>query len=113
MRATEFLSRTLRQDPSEAETVSHRLMLRAGMMLQVAAGVYSYLPLALRSIRKIERIVREEMNAAGGQEVLMPTLQTIETWEQSGRAAAFGDNLFRLFDRRERAWCSRPRTRRS
>ena len=102
MRATDFLSRTLRQDPSEAETVSHRLMLRAGMMLQAAAGVYSYLPLALRSIQKIEHIVREEMNAAGGQEVLMPTLQTLETWEQSGRAAAFGGNLFRLFDRRER-----------
>ncbi|MXW29382.1 MAG: proline--tRNA ligase [Chloroflexi bacterium] len=108
MRATEFLSRTLRQDPSEAETASHRLMLRAGMMLQAAAGVYSYLPLALRSIRKIERIVREEMNAAGGQEVLMPALQTLETWEESGRAAAFGGNLFRLFDRRERPMVLAP-----
>ena len=108
MRATEFLSRTLRQDPSEAETVSHRLMLRAGMMLQAAAGVYSYLPLALRSIKKIERIVREEMNAAGGQEVLMPALQTLETWEESGRAAAFGGNLFRLFDRRERPMVLAP-----
>ena len=108
MRATDFLSRTLRQDPSEAETVSHRLMLRAGMMLQAAAGVYSYLPLALRSIQKIERIVREEMNAAGGQEVLMPTLQPIETWQQSGRAAAFGDNLFRLSDRRERGMVLAP-----
>ena len=108
MRATEFLSRTLRQDPNEAETVSHRLMLRAGMMLQTAAGVYSYLPLALRSIQKIERIVREEMNAAGGQEVLMPTLQPIETWQQSGRDAAFGDNLFRLFDRRERRMVLAP-----
>ncbi len=108
MRATEFLSRTLRQDPSEAETVSHRLMLRAGMMLQAAAGVYSYLPLALRSIRKIERIVREEMNAAGGQEVLMPALHTLETWEESGRAAAFGGNLFRLFDRRERPMVLAP-----
>ena len=108
MRATEFLSRTLRQDPSEAETASHRLMLRAGMMLQAAAGVYSYLPLALRSIKKIERIVREEMNAAGGQEVLMPALQTLETWEESGRAAAFGGNLFRLFDRRERPMVLAP-----
>ena len=108
MRATEFLSRTLRQDPSEAETASHRLMLRAGMMLQAAAGVYSYLPLALRSIKKIERIVRDEMNAAGGQEVLMPALQTLETWEESGRAAAFGGNLFRLFDRRERPMVLAP-----
>ena len=108
MRASAFLSRTLRQDPNEAETASHRLMLRAGMMMQAAAGVYSYLPLALRSIQKIERIVREEMNAAGGQEVLMPTLQPIETWQQSGRDAAFGDNLFRLADRRERTMVLAP-----
>ncbi len=102
MRATRFLERTLRQDPGEAETASHRLMLRAGMMLQVAAGVYTYLPLALRSIRKIEQIIREEMNAAGGQEVLMPTLQPIELWRLTGRDEAFGENLFRLNDRRER-----------
>ena len=108
MRASQFLSRTLRQDPSEAETVSHRLMLRAGMMMQVAAGVYSYLPLALRSIRKIEQIVREEMNAAGGQEVLMPTLQPLELWRLTGRDEAFGENLFRLFDRRERGMVLAP-----
>ena len=108
MRASVFLSRTLRQDPGEAETVSHRLMLRAGMMMQVAAGVYSYLPLALRSIRKIEQIVREEMDAAGGQEVLMPTLQPIELWRLTGRADAFGQNLFRLSDRREREMALAP-----
>ena len=108
MRASQFLSRTLRQDPGEAETVSHRLMLRAGMMMQVAAGVYSYLPLALRSIRKIEQIVREEMNAAGGQEVLMPTLQPLELWRLTGRDEAFGENLFRLFDRRERGMVLAP-----
>ena len=102
MRASHFLSRTLRQDPGEAETASHRLMLRAGMMMQVAAGVYTYLPLALRSLQKIEQIIREEMNAAGGQEVLMPTLQPIELWRLTGRDEAFGGNLFRLQDRRER-----------
>ena len=108
MRASVFLSRTLRQDPGEAETVSHRLMLRAGMMMQVAAGVYSYLPLALRSIRKIEQIVREEMDAAGGQEALMPTLQPVELWRLTGRADAFGQNLFRLYDRREREMVLAP-----
>ena len=108
MRTSKFLSRTLRQDPSETETASHRLMLRSGMMLQAAAGVYSYLPLALRSIQKIEQIIREEMNAAGGQEVLMPTLQPIETWQQTGRDTAFGDNLFRLTDRRERRMVLAP-----
>ena len=108
MRASQFLSRTLRQDPGEAETVSHRLMLRAGMMMQTAAGVYSYLPLALRSIRKVEQIIREEMDAAGGQEVLMPALQPIELWQQTGREAGFGANLFRLSDRRERSMVLAP-----
>jgi prolyl-tRNA synthetase len=102
MRASRFLTKTLRQDPGEAETVSHRLMLRAGMMQQVAAGVYTYLPLALRALHRIERIIREEMDAAGGQEVRMPTLQPIETWAETGRDAAFGANLFHLHDRRER-----------
>jgi prolyl-tRNA synthetase len=77
-------------------------MLRAGMMIQVAAGIYSYLPLALRSIQKIERIIREEIDAAGGQEVLMPALQPIETWEESGRNATFGANMLHLKDRRDR-----------
>jgi prolyl-tRNA synthetase len=83
-------------------------MLRAGMMIQVAAGIYSYLPLALRALRKIEQIIREEMNAAGGQEVLMPALQPIEMWQQTGRDLAFGDNLFRLADRRERGMVLAP-----
>ncbi len=102
MRTSQFLSKTLRQDPGEAETASHRLMLRAGMMMQVAAGIYAYLPPALRSLRKIERIIREEMDAAGGQEVRMPALQPIETWQESGRDVAMGQVLFHLRDRRER-----------
>ena len=108
MRVSQFLSKTLRQDPGEAETASHRLMLRAGMMMQVAAGVYSLLPLALRSLHKIERIIREEMDAAGGQEVRMPALQPVETWEETGRAAAMGPILFRLHDRREREMVLAP-----
>ncbi len=108
MRVSKLLSKTLRDDPSEVETISHKLMLRTGMILQVTAGVYSYLPLALRSIQKIEQIIREEINNAGGQEVLMPTLQPMEIWEQTGRDIAFGDNLFSLTDRRNRKMVLAP-----
>ena len=108
MRFTQLISRTLRSDPPEAETASHRLMLKAGLIYQVAAGVYAYLPLAWRSLRKIENIIREEMDAAGGQELLMPTLQPMELWEQSGRRAAFGQNLFTLEDRRGRPMVLAP-----
>ncbi len=83
-------------------------MLRAGMMMQMGAGIYSYLPLALRSIKKIEAIIREEIDAAGGQEVLMPALQPIEVWQQSGRDTAFGDNMFHVFDRRKREMVIAP-----
>ena len=102
MRTTQLFGKTLRQDPAEAETASHRLMLRAGMVHQVASGVYAYLPLAYRSLRKIEQIIREEMDAAGSQEVKMPALQPLELWEETDRAAAFGESLFRLKDRRDR-----------
>ena len=108
MKFTRMLSRTLRSDPSEAETASHRLMLRAGMIQQVAAGVYSYLPLAWRSLKKIENIIREEMDAAGGQELMLPALQPLELWEQTGRRAAFGDNMFSLQDRSGRAMVMAP-----
>ena len=108
MKFSRMVARTLRDDPPEAETASHRLMLRAGLMQQVAAGVYSYLPLALRSLRKIEAIIREEMDAAGGQELLLPALQPAELWEQTGRKAAFGDNLFALRDRRGRPMVLAP-----
>ncbi len=102
MRVSNLLSKTLRQDPAEAETASHRLMLKAGMIAQVAAGVYAYLPLAQRSLRKIETIIREEMDAAGGQEVHLPALQPLETWHETGRDDAFGQTIFRLRDRRDR-----------
>ena len=108
MKFSRMVSKTLRFDPPEAETASHRLMLRAGLIQQVAAGVYSYLPLAWRSLRKIENIIREEMDAAGGQELMLPTLQPLELWEQTGRRAAFGDNLFSLQDRRGRPMVMAP-----
>ena len=102
MRMSRMFGKTLRNDPAEAELASHRLMLRAGMIYQVSAGVYSYMPLALRSLRKIEHIIREEMDAAGGQEVQMSALQPLEFWDESGRSEAMGSELFRLSDRRER-----------
>lgn len=102
MRMSRMFGKTLRDDPSDADTAGHRLLIRAGLVAQVAAGVYSYLPMALRAMRKIENIIREEMNAAGAQEVLMPVIQPVELWQQSGREEAFGPTLFHLQDRRER-----------
>ena len=102
MRLSKLLWKALRDDPSEAELASHRLMLRAGLIYQVASGVYSYLPLAWRSLRKIEQIIREEMDAAGGQELRLSVLQPRELWDESGRTAAFGPDLFTLYDRRDR-----------
>jgi len=92
----------LREVPADAETPSHQLMLRAGMIQQVTAGIYSYLPLGWRALLKLERIIREEMDAAGAQELHMPVLQPIELWQESGRDVAFGKGLFTLEDRRER-----------
>ena len=108
MRLSRMFGKTLRSEPAEAESISHRLMLKAGMVHQVSAGVYSYMPIAWRVLRKIENIIREEMNAAGGQEVKMPVIQPLELWETSGRASAFGDNLFKLQDRRGRPLCLAP-----
>ena len=102
MRMTQLLTKTLRSDPADAETASHRLMLKAGLIYQVASGVYAYLPLAWRSLRKIENIIREEMDAAGAQELMLPALHPGEMWEESGRKAAFEDILFTLKDRRGR-----------
>ena len=102
MRLSQLFGKTQREIPAEADTISHQLMLRAGMIRQLTAGVYSYLPLALRSPHKIEDIIRDEMNKAGGQEICMPVLQPIELWEKSGRGVSFGQSLFRLFDRKER-----------
>ncbi len=108
MKFTQMVSKTLRTEPTEAETANHRLMLKAGMISQVASGVYSYLPLAWRSLKKIEEVIRQEMNAAGGQEIRMPVLQPQELWEETGRVAGFGDNLFSLQDRRGRPMVLAP-----
>ena len=102
MRFSLLFGKTLRDDPAEAETAGHKLLLKAGLVQQLAAGIYSYLPMALRSIRKIEGIIREEMDAAGGQEVLLPALQPADLWEKSGRDAVLGSVLFHLQDRRDR-----------
>ncbi|MFQ5873586.1 MAG: proline--tRNA ligase, partial [Dehalococcoidia bacterium] len=108
MRLSQMFGKTLRQEPAEAETASHRLMLRAGMIYQVSAGVYSYMPMAWRVLRKIEQIIREEMDAAGGQELRMPVLHPLELWEATGRTAALGDTLFKTKDRRGRPLCLAP-----
>ncbi|MCH9010401.1 MAG: proline--tRNA ligase [Chloroflexi bacterium] len=102
MRVTELFGKTLRDDPADAELVSHKLMIKAGMIYQVGAGLYAYLPLAWRSLRKIEQIIREEMDAAGGQEIRLSIVQPQEIWDESGRTEAYGPDLFRLKDRRER-----------
>ena len=102
MRLSQLFVKTLREDPADAETASHKLLLRAGLIAPLTSGVYSILPLGWRVVRKIEGIIREEMDAAGGQELLMPALQPAEVWEASGRREAFGDTLFHFTDRRGR-----------
>ena len=102
MRLSHSLLPTLKETPAEAQIVSHRLMLRAGLVRQTAAGIYAWLPAGLRVLRNIERIVREEQDAAGAQEVLMPTIQSADLWRQSGRYDAYGPEMLRLKDRHER-----------
>jgi len=108
MKVSQLFGKTLRQTPAEAENASHQLLLKAGMIQQLASGVYSYMPLCLRSIQKIEGIIREELNAIGAQELLMPALQPFEIWVETGRDLAFGENLFTLNDRRDRTLALGP-----
>ncbi len=108
MRASAFFISTLKEAPADAEVISHRLMVRAGMIKKLAAGIYSYLPIGLRSIRKIERIIREEMNRAGSVELLMPVIQPAELWMESGRWHQMGPELARLKDRHERDFVIQP-----
>ncbi len=102
MRLSRYFLPVLKETPSEAQIVSHRLMLRAGLIRQEAAGIYAWLPLGLRVLRKIEQIVREEMDRAGGVELLMPTLQLADLWRESGRYDAYGPEMLRIKDRHER-----------
>ena len=108
MRTSNFLLATTKETPSDAEIVSHQLMLRAGMIRKIAAGIYTWLPLGLRVLRKVENIVREEMNAAGAQEMLMPSVQPAELWEESGRWELYGGELLRMKDRHQRDFCYGP-----
>jgi prolyl-tRNA synthetase len=108
MRVSRFLLSTLKEAPAEAELVSHRLMLRAGMIKRLAAGIYTWMPLGLRVMRKVESIVREEMNRAGAIELLMPVVQPAELWQETGRWAKYGPELLRLKDRHERDFIVQP-----
>jgi len=105
MRWSQYFIPTLREDPADAEVVSHKLLLRAGLIRQLGAGIYSYLPLAQRSILKISEIIRQEMNAIGGQEFYLPALNPAEIWKESGRWTVMGDNMFRLKDRKGADLC--------
>ena len=102
MRLSRYFMPILRETPKEAEIVSHRLMLRAGLIRQEAAGIYAWLPLGLAVLKKVEQIVREEMNRAGAVELLMPTLQLADLWRESGRYEAYGPEMLRIVDRHER-----------
>ena len=108
MRTSNLLLATLKEVPADAEIISHQLMLRAGMIRKLASGLYSWLPLGLRVLRKVENIVREEMEHAGAQEVLMPAVQPAELWHESGRWEQYGPELLRLIDRHEREFCFGP-----
>ncbi len=102
MRMSQYFLPTLKENPAEAQIVSHRLMLRAGLVRQTSAGIYAWLPLGLRVLKNIERIVREEQDASGAQEVLMPTIQAADLWRESGRYDAYGPEMLRIKDRHDR-----------
>ncbi|MFK8398372.1 proline--tRNA ligase [Pseudomonas sp. BGr12] len=108
MRTSQYLLSTLKETPSDAVVISHQLMLRAGMIRKLASGLYTWLPMGLRVLRKVETIVREEMNAAGALEVLMPAIQPAELWQESGRWQQYGPELLRLKDRHDRDFCVGP-----
>jgi len=108
MRYSEMFLPTLREVPSDAEIISHQLMIRAGMIRKLTSGIYTYLPLGYRVIRKLEKIIRQEMNRAGAQEVFMPTVQPRELWEESGRWSLYGKELLRFKDRNDRECCLGP-----
>ncbi|MCZ6830893.1 MAG: proline--tRNA ligase [Gammaproteobacteria bacterium] len=108
MRASQFLIATVKETPSDAEVISHQLMLRAGLIRKLAAGLYTWLPMGLRVLRKVETIVREEMDRSGAQEVSMPVVQPAELWQETGRWSEYGPELLRLQDRHQRDFCLGP-----
>jgi len=105
MRWSNYFIPTLREDPADAEAVSHKLLLRAGFIRQIGAGIYSYLPLAQRSLLKITAIIRDEMNRLGGKEFYLPAILPAELWQESGRWTVMGDDMFRLKDRKSGDYC--------
>ena len=108
MRVSQFFISTLKEAPSEAEIISHQLMLRAGLIRRLAGGIYTFMPLGLRILRKVEAIVRDEMNRAGAVELSMPVVQPAELWQESGRWQAYGPELLRFQDRHERDFVIQP-----
>src|SRR6059058_425706 len=108
MRLSQYPINTLKEIPAEAELISHQLMLRAGLIRRLAAGLYSWLPMGLRVLQKVERIIREEMNRAGALEIVMPVVQPAELWQESGRWQAYGPELLRIVDRHERDFVIQP-----
>ncbi len=108
MRTSQYLISTLKETPADASVISHQLMLRAGMIRKIASGLYTWLPMGLRVLRKVEQVVREEMNNAGALEVLMPAIQPAELWQESGRWEQYGPELLRLKDRHDRDFCVGP-----
>src|SRR5207342_353446 len=108
MKASQFFISTLKEAPADAEVVSHQLMTRAGMIKRLGSGIYSYMPMGLRVIRKVEVIVREEMNRAGAIELLMPVVQPAELWQESDRWDKYGPELLRIKDRHQRAFVIQP-----
>src|SRR5437899_12736020 len=108
MKASRFFISTLKQAPADAEVASHRLMMRAGMIKRLGSGIYTYMPMGLRVIRKVEAIVREEMNRSGAVELLMPVVQPAELWQETGRWDKFGPELMRVKDRHGRDFVIQP-----
>ncbi|NDG16308.1 MAG: proline--tRNA ligase, partial [Betaproteobacteria bacterium] len=108
MLASKFYISTLKEAPSEAELISHKLMIRAGFIKRLGSGLYSWMPLGLKVLRKIEAIVRNEMNKAGAVELLMPAIQPCELWEETGRWALFGPQMLKIKDRHDRNFCFGP-----
>ena len=108
MRMSVLFLRTLREDPADADVDSHRLLVRAGYIRRISAGIYSWLPLGVRVLQKVSDIVRQEMDRAGAQEVTLPIAQPLELWERTGRDGQYGDLMFRLHDRKDTAYCVSP-----
>ena len=108
MKTSNLLLATQRENPSDAETVSHQLMIKAGLIRQVAAGIYNWLPTGKKVLRKVEEIIRKEMDSSGAQEILMPMVQPTSLWEESGRIQQYGKELLVFQDRHERSFCLGP-----